>query len=66
MAKKEPKIKYSIEMGENGLITERLVKKEGLTKDEEKKFWDILNDKDGMGFLGREELLKTFDEVFHF
>lgn len=64
--KKEPKIKYSIEMGENGLITERLVTKEGLTKDEEQKFWDILNDKGNTGFLSRKELLKTFDEVFHF
>lgn len=68
MAKKEPKIKYSIEMDERGIVTERLVTKDNVTEDEERLFWRILEnkDKDENHFLNRKELLKTFDEVFHF
>ena len=67
MAKKtKPKISLSIEMGEDGLITEKLKRSEGLTDDEEKKFWECVNNNKDGGFLDRETMLKVFNEVFRF
>lgn len=65
MKKDKPKMKLTIELGEDGVIRERIERSSNLTDEEEKRFWELTKDSED-GLLSNSELRKVFDEIFHF